>query len=289
MTTMQQFSKLSICVALAWTGGLNILAGQSTDANATPQFEVASVKPAKLTGSPREQAMARIRHMMPPGSIAAPSPGRVHIQGQSLRDLVAAAYRVRADQVSGPAWMEELHFDIDAKIPDGATATQANEMLQALLADRFGLELHRENRELSGFALIVGRRGAKLEEFTPPPRPLTMEEMQARQQKWMEERASKQGLASSPFVAGRSRSSWTGITMKELAGRLTAMVGEPVADETGLTGKYNAAIETWRATDDDPGQTVFQALPKLGLELVRRKVPVEQLVIDKISRTPTGN
>jgi uncharacterized protein (TIGR03435 family) len=284
---MRKIAELSICVGLALAGARGI-AAQPT-ANATVQFEVASVKPAKLTGSPREHAMARFRHMMRPGSIPTPSPGRVRLQAYSLRDLIAAAYRVRADQVSGPSWMEDVHFDIDAKIPEDAAADQANEMLQALLEDRFGLELHREIRELSGFALSAGKRGPKLEEFIPPAHPLTMEEMQAKQQKWIENRAGKQALASGPPTAGRSRSSWTGITMTQLAEHLTSMVGEPVADETGLTGRYNAGIETWRATDDDPGQTVFQALPKLGLELVRRKVSIEHLVIDKVSRTPTGN
>lgn len=287
--TPHQISKLPICAGLALMCGWAMPSPQPTPANAELRFEVASVKPAKLTGSTREQAMARMLNMMPLGSIPTPSPGRVHIQSRSLRHLIAMAYRVRADQVSGPGWMEDVHFDIEAKIPEGATVSQANEMLQALLAERFGLELHREIRELSGFALVVGKRGAKLEEFTPPDHPLSLEEMQERQKKWMEERAKQQTPASGPPMAGRSRSSWTGITMTQLAQHLTSMAGEPVADETGLAGKYNAAIETWRATDDDPGQTVFQAIAKLGLELVRRRLPVEHLVIDKISRAPTGN
>lgn len=95
------------------------------------------------------------------------------------------------------------------------------------------------------------------------------------------ERYSPNGGESMAFMAG--------ITTQELAGRLTSMAGGPVVDKTGLTGKYNVDIETWRATDDQPGQTVFEAVEKLGLKLERQKVTVDLLVIDKISKTPAAN
>ena len=61
----------------------------------------------------------------------------------------------------------------------------------------------------------------------------------------------------------------------------------PVVDETGLTGKYSVAIETWNA--DAPGGTVFDAVEKLGLKLESRKVTVETVVVDQVSKTPTAN
>jgi len=64
--------------------------------------------------------------------------------------------------------MDDERFDIEAKLPGGAKQAEANEMLQALLAERFGLELHHEPRESSGFALVVSKQGPKLEEFSPP-------------------------------------------------------------------------------------------------------------------------
>jgi uncharacterized protein (TIGR03435 family) len=61
-----------------------------------------------------------------------------------------------------------------------------------------------------------------------------------------------------------------------------------VVDETGLTGKYSVTIETWKNTDV-PGGTVFDAVEKLGLKLEPRKVTVETVVVDQVSKTPTAN
>src|SRR5262249_9487472 len=57
-------------------------------------------------------------------------------------------------------------WDIVAKIPDGATAAQAPQMLQALLVERFKLVLHRDTKEQSVMALVVGSGGPKLQETT---------------------------------------------------------------------------------------------------------------------------
>jgi uncharacterized protein (TIGR03435 family) len=194
--------------------------------------------------------------------------------------------------------MDDAHFDAEAKMPFGANRDQANEMLQALLAECFGVELHRDAREMAGFTLLVGKRGAKLEDFvppTPPPESLTPEEARERREKLMQEmpktlqaRAAQQGSGTTPLRIGSS-SSWRGVTTAQLAERLTSRTGGPVVDETGLTGKYNVTTETWAATEDEPEQTVFTALEQMGLRLERRKLNVEFLVIDKISRTPAAN
>jgi uncharacterized protein (TIGR03435 family) len=62
----------------------------------------------------------------------------------------------------------------------------------------------------------------------------------------------------------------------------------PVADETGLTGKYSVTIETWKNADV-PGGTIFDAVEKLGLKLERRKVTVETVVVDQVSKMPKAN
>jgi uncharacterized protein (TIGR03435 family) len=80
-----------------------------------------------------------------------------------------------------------------------------------------------------------------------------------------------------------------GKTLAEFAESPGRMAGGPVVDETGVTGKYNFSIETGSGTDDDPGQTGFEAVEKLGLHLAPRKVPVDILVIDNVSRTPVAN
>ena len=94
---------------------------------------------------------------------------RVDIGFMSLADLVRMAYKVKAYQVSGPAWISSERFNIQAKLPEGATTEQVPEMLQGLLAERFHLAVHRENKEQSVFALVVGKNGLKMKEAAPEP------------------------------------------------------------------------------------------------------------------------
>lgn len=131
-----------------------------------PTFEVASIKP--VVGPFRDS----IGSMMPllnagGGPVPMPDPGRVAIRNMTLRTLVATAYRVPSTQVSGPGWMGEEAFDVDAKVPPGTPKEQVNEMLQLLLQERFGLMVRHELKNLPGYALLVGKGGARLKPATP--------------------------------------------------------------------------------------------------------------------------
>src|SRR5229473_152698 len=84
---------------------------------ARPQFEVASVKPVANDESGGGR-ITTLREMMrngrPPGMIPMDDPGRVRLENWALLDLIAAAYSVRATQVSGPAWLSDQGFNIEA-------------------------------------------------------------------------------------------------------------------------------------------------------------------------------
>src|SRR6516165_11144822 len=106
------------------------------------EFEVASIKPATLPG----RGPIRLGQRGGPGS---GDPGRVTYTFSTMLDLLADAYSVKRNQISGgPTWLDSERFDIVAKIPAGATKEQVNVMLQNLLAERFKLTLHRETKEL---------------------------------------------------------------------------------------------------------------------------------------------
>ncbi len=79
---------------------------------------------------------------------------------------------MRASQVSGPAWLSDQSFDIEAKVPAGAPKEELNAMLQSLLEERFGLKVRRDTRTLQGFDLVVGKNGPKLKPAEPPPAPV---------------------------------------------------------------------------------------------------------------------
>lgn len=127
---------------------------------------------------------------------------------------------------------------------------------------------------------MVGKNGPKLKPAEPPPDP---QKRMANAQKHIRE-----DLESGTPRVGFSRANFPSITTLELPSQLVRFAEVPVADETGLTGKYSVTIETWKNADV-PGGTVFDAVEKLGLKLEARKVTVETVVVDQVSKTPTAN
>lgn len=123
-------------------------------------FEVASVKTAA------DPEMVPMFCIVPcaPGERLTVVGSRVDIRFMSLYKLIVTAYGIKPYQVSGPDWMRSPKFDIAAKMPDGVSKARLPEMLQALLAERFKLSIHRESKEQPVYALVVGKNGPKLKE-----------------------------------------------------------------------------------------------------------------------------
>jgi uncharacterized protein (TIGR03435 family) len=139
--------------AVSGDGSARAAAGKLT-------FDVASVRPSPPLD------MAKLQADMQAGKM--PNFG-VHINGlraeynyQTLKDLIVNAYKVKPLQVTGPSWLGSEHYDIVAKMPDGATRDDAPKMLRALLEERFKLVVHRETQEHSVLALVVGKGGPKM-------------------------------------------------------------------------------------------------------------------------------
>jgi uncharacterized protein (TIGR03435 family) len=86
-----------------------------------------------------------------------------------LLGLVTMAYEVHAYQVVGPDWLNSTRFDIAAKLSPGTTLAQFRVMLQNLLADRFKLAVHRDQKQFRGFDLTV--EGAERSWPSPPKTP----------------------------------------------------------------------------------------------------------------------
>lgn len=86
----------------------------------------------------------------------------------SLTGLFTLAYSVPSrDRISGPDWMVSQRFDVLAKLPAGATKDQLPELMQTLLEERFKLAFHRTNKIETGYALVIGPKGHKLEPAIP--------------------------------------------------------------------------------------------------------------------------
>jgi uncharacterized protein (TIGR03435 family) len=137
--------------------------GQTAPSNLT--FEVATVKPSPPLD------MAKVREQVQAGKMPRLGPHIDAAQAEyiymPLKELIANAYKVKAYQINGPAWLATERFDIVAKLPDGASKDDAPTMLQALLAERFKLAAHRDTQEQPVLALVVGKDGPKLKESPP--------------------------------------------------------------------------------------------------------------------------
>ncbi|MGP8252753.1 MAG: TIGR03435 family protein [Terracidiphilus sp.] len=133
------------------------------------EFDVATVKPAAPLDLQRMAADIQAGKMPRLGPHVDAS--RAEFTYMSLKDLIVYAYIVKPYQVDGPSWLADQRFDIEAKMPDGAPKDQAPAMMQALLAERFKLTVHRDHEEHKVLALVVGKGGPKLKESPAPPPP----------------------------------------------------------------------------------------------------------------------
>jgi hypothetical protein len=112
----------------------------------TPRFEVASVRPA-AAGAGSASLVFKV------------DAARVDIRCMRFAELIEDAFGMPGNRIANLASTTGLRFDIAAKLPPGASEDQIPEMLQALLADRFKLSIHRETKELQGYGLVVARGG----------------------------------------------------------------------------------------------------------------------------------
>jgi uncharacterized protein (TIGR03435 family) len=283
--------------------------GLWSQAPSAPAFEVASIKPAAPI-SPADVANGKLHVGMKVDG------ARVDIGYLSLADLIRTAYNVKPYQISGPDWMGSQRFDVVAKLPDGATKEQVPAMLQALLAERFQLAIHRESKDYVVYALVVGKSGSKLKEAPFEP----ADTADARAESGVRVAASRDGMMVSGGKGGPTRISMgpggtmhveaSRITLGDFAELLSRFTDRPVVDMTQLKGNYqmgldlsmddlrNAARSAGVAmpglppgggASDPSGSSIFNAVQQLGLRLDPRKAPLEVIVIDRAAKTPSEN
>jgi hypothetical protein len=174
---------------------------------------------------------------------------QVRFVSMSLKDFIGSAYGVKPQQIVGPDWLGQERFDLAATIPAGGSVAQVSAMLRALLVDRFQMTVHRETKEFPVYALGVAMRSARCDID------------------------GRRLLAVVSAVgAGAFDSSHLGPPLRS-------------AFNSGATLSPEA-LRTLDAASLDP---LSGALEKRGLTLVSHKAPVEVIVVDALSRTPTEN
>jgi len=196
--------------------------------------------------------------------------GDLLLRNRTLKNLIEMAYRVDDYRINGPAWMTTAKYDVVAKPASPVDHNQTCVMLQNLLADRFGLRVHREPTTVQGFILTAERGAGKLTRTDTPREGFEIMSMEE--------------------IKGPA-------TMAALARVLRGTLGKPVEDRTGLSDKYVIQLK-WTAHElqagsdaaSEPGLSIFTALKQqLGLALKANKISIEMLVVDHAERQPVEN
>jgi len=105
--------------------------------------------------------------MAPRGGPGTNDPTRYQCSGCNLQQLMTTAYDAKRWELNIPSFMENERFDVTAKLPEKATMAQFRLMIQALLAERFKLTIHRESKEMQVYELVVNKGGPKLKDAAP--------------------------------------------------------------------------------------------------------------------------
>ena len=210
----------------------------------------------------------------------------------SMADLIRTAYGIDTNAIpnqsssehlfGGPSWLETERFELVAKAPPDSTPADLRLMLQALLADRFKLVVHKADKPTDVFVLSGGKKllmkvsqnsedpGCKpVWPANGPPRYLEV---------------NCQAVTMADFMH----------TIRQCA---RTYVKYPMVDLTKLDGSYDFSLKWTPWGMMPPGEedavpyiSFFDAVDKqLGLKLEAGKLPMPVLVIDSVNRTPTAN
>lgn len=207
------------------------------------------------------------------GGPGTPSPTRLTCTDATLAMLIALAYDLQSDQISGPDWITHAAdgFDVEATIAPGSSRDEFRQMLRNLLAERFQLVLRQESMQRDVYTLRVSARGTKVKEATAKIPPVMVRVVNGQ-----------------VLIEGR------GAAMSTLAAILTRQLRVRVKDETMLPGTYEFVLlyPAGNASAEEPADTTQaeKALEdQLGLHLASSKVTVAGVVVAEALRTPKEN
>lgn len=237
-----------------------------------------------------------------------------------LLNLIVFAYKVPTAQgaallASMPDWTNSEFFNIEARTENrDVTKDQMRLMMQALLADRFHLVIHRELREVNEYAAVLVKPGKTGPNIQPHPANQPCSSIYVAPKKGDPEpardphafaggfplrcRTFGRGPASAPYLSTEGA---LDLPMESIVGTFTGLgnLGRPVIDETGLTGTYDwyleflpempPGMEAQGRSPDASGPSFLEALRnQIGIKLVPQKGPYGYLIVDHIER-PSEN
>jgi uncharacterized protein (TIGR03435 family) len=277
-----------------------LLAISASFAQTPLEFEVASIRPT--AEQPQAQVAAGV-HI--DGS-------QVRVTSLSIKDYVVMAYRTRINQVVGPDWIGSQRFDIAAKLPEGSKQSDVPAMLQALLANRFRMKMHREMKEFPIYVLEAAKTGFKLVESEGSAGAADTGAISVAAGGNANGVAISFGNGASFTLAEKSLETKK-LNMATFADMLTRFLDRPVIDRTNLKGAYDMTLDltpedrlvmlirsavtagvvlppqALALLDVGSSDSLSNSLRKAGLTLESRREQLEVIVVDEIQKTPTEN
>jgi uncharacterized protein (TIGR03435 family) len=201
---------------------------------------------------------------------------RYTIEKKTVVEMLTLGYGLQARQITGaPEWTAADHWDVNGvpDVPGEPDQQQRLSMVRKLLAERFGVKAHTEQREMPVYALVLAKGGPKLTPSTHDPNKVPDD--------------SGSGNSVQQMVG------YTNNSMGDFVKQLQGWTDRPMVDRTGLTGRYDFKLrwttDQTRATVPDAPPGLFTAIQEqLGLKLEPVKAPADVLVIDHVER-PSAN
>ena len=251
---------------------------------AKPKFEVASVKQNK------SEDFRSIGMKAMPG-------GKVSFKNVPLLILIGIAYEVpfQSTRLSGgPDWIRAERYDIEAGAPEGAIPPSASArerdailhpMLQSLLEERFKLVMLRETKEAPIYAVVVSKRGPKLEKSGIEEKDCAIDDQSNK-------------VSCHSFRGGQGRGLHSdAATIEDAATFVSNWSDRPVVDQTGIKTLFRFDTSGWvpmrpmagngppqspEGLDDPLRPSLFGIFEGMGLKLESRKAPVETFRIESV-------
>ena len=228
------------------------------------QFEVASVRPI-VTDAISGEGGTRSQIQSAPDGLT--------LRNIDLDEMIEWAYTVQHNQLANAGALHNHRYDIRTRASGPVKEKALRLMIQNLLATRFNLKIHREQKQTSVYELVVAKGGPKL----PPDKSGKLPASYPRE--------TFPRVVDGGFV-------FTNTSMAEFAQQLTELRGIdlPVVDRTGISGVYDITLKSAAAAMRDPNGPSLLTLirEQLGLKLVAAKDPMEVVVIDHADE-PSGN
>jgi len=254
------FAQVSILIALA-----GVAYGQT--AEPLPSFDAADVHVSPRSANPNVQSLG--------GFVRG---GKYQFRNATMLDLVASAYGVEPEKVlGGPSWLETDRFDILAKAPASATNATAKLMLRSLLADRFKLVIHNEDKPMNAYVMTAAKPGPQIKQSTAGG-PTDCNGQQP-------------DPPNTVLVCKNMTMAVLGQVLRQLD---PATFDTPIADMTGMEGSWDFQLTfTNRIALPTAGKSAIplqEALEKqLGIKVELQKRAIATILVESVNRKPTDN